>query len=99
MLLMLPSTLKLNKHQQPLPRLGLQVSSETNTLSGLELERLKKLRLDHLRVDLTPAEQDFTNKLRAATKQANALSIKLHIGFRLGENSAAELKRLGEAAE
>jgi hypothetical protein len=92
-------TLTLNKHQQPLPRLGLQVSSEMDTLSKTELTRLKKLRLDHLRVELTPAENTFASKLREATKQAKALGVVLHVALRLGDNAAAELKQLSQAAE
>jgi len=92
-------TLTLAKDQTPLPRLGLQVSSEIDTLSDSELDQLRKLRLDHLRVDLKPAENGFATKLREATKQAKALGVVLHIGVRLGEEPAAELKRLSAEAQ
>lgn len=91
-------TLLLHEHQNPLPRLGLQVSSEVDTLSKTELDRLERLRLDHLRVDLNPEEKNFADKLGEATKQAVALDLKLHVGVRFGKNPAEEFKRLGREA-
>ena len=91
-------TLTLHEHQNPLPRLGLQVSSEVDKLPDTELIRLRKLQLDHLRVDLTPAEKNFAVKLSQATKQAKALGVVLHVALRIGEDAATELKLVSEAA-
>ncbi len=71
--------------ETPMPRLGLQVSSQTGSLTAIEIARLKALRLDHLRVDLEPAADDFRKKLTEATTQAKALGISLHAAIRLGK--------------
>ena len=89
-------TLTLTKQEIALPRIGLQVSSEIETLSDTEVARLKQLHLDHLRVHLTPADESLAGKLREATKQANALGVKLHVA--LHSTSVAEFVRVAEAA-
>ena len=71
--------------ETPMPRLGLQVSSQTGSLTAIEIARLKALRLDHLRVDLEPAADDFRKKMTEATTQAKALGISLHAAIRLGK--------------
>ena len=91
-------TLTLTDKRTPLPRIGLKVSSEIDSLSDKEAERLRKLRLDHLRVDLIPAGAEFEAKFRAAHKQANSLGVTLHLGLRLGENPKADLKRVRDLA-
>jgi hypothetical protein len=71
--------------ETPMPRLGLQVSSQTGSLTEIEIARLKALRLDHLRVDLEPAGEDFRKKLAEATAQAKALGVGLHAAIRPGK--------------
>ena len=91
--------LTLSDQLTPLPRLGLQVSSEIDTLSPQEIERLRKLRLDHLRVDLKPAQAGFTERLGRATRQANLLGARLHLGLELGDDPKAEVAAVARAAE
>ena len=86
--------LTLAHDQSALPRIGLQVSSQVETLSDLELRRLKRLNLDHLRVDLALASDDFPRKLRQAATQSKALGVALQVGLRLGQRPDAELQRL-----
>lgn len=62
-----------------LPLLGLQVSGEVEDLTAGQVERLKQLNLDHLRVDLSLAGTSFVDELRRATRQANALGVSLHV--------------------
>lgn len=82
------TVLTLRDGESPMPRLGLQVSSQTDSLTDIEVARLKALRLDHLRVDLEPAGDDFRRKLSQAAAQANALGVKLLVGLRLGKPGA-----------
>ncbi|RIK83617.1 MAG: hypothetical protein DCC68_03185 [Planctomycetota bacterium] len=86
--------LALGKAESRLPKIGLQVSSESSELSPRQIERLKELRLDHVRVDLDLASDTFAVKLRQADRQGKALNVPLHVGIRLGDKPEAELQRL-----
>lgn len=86
--------LTLEGEAMPLPRIGLHVSSQVDGLSELDVKRLKLLNLDHLRVDLTPASNDFPRQLRRAAEQSKALGVTLQAGLRLGREPEAELKKL-----
>ncbi len=92
-------TLTLGEKRTPLPRLGLMVSSEMDTLSDTEINRLRALDLDHLRIDLTPSEPGFTQRLQAAATQTKTLDVGLHLGLRLGDDAAKDLKRIAKALE
>lgn len=80
--------LTLTDHVVPLPSIGLQVSSELENLTELQIERLRALHLDHLRVDLRLSNESFVNDLRRATMQADTLGVSMQIGLRLGETPA-----------
>lgn len=82
------SVLTLGERESALPLLGLQVSGEVKNLTGLQLERLKALHLDHLRVDLAISGKSFIEDLRRATREAKALGVKLHIGVSVGDSPA-----------
>jgi hypothetical protein len=79
------TVLTLEASETALPRLGVQVSSEVVDLTEVQLERLKALHLDHLRVDLALSQASFVDELRRATEQAHALGISLHVGLNLGD--------------
>ena len=79
------AVLTLGRVETPLPRLGLQVSEEVAHLTEKQLDRLKALRLDHLRGDL-PLSAAFVEELRRATTQAKALGVNLQVGVQLGES-------------
>ncbi len=90
-------TLTLGKQESRLPRLGLQVASETGELSQGQIDRLKQLKLDHLRVDVRSADESFAAKLRAADRQAKAIGAPLHLGVVLGKQAAAaEVNKFAE---
>ena len=78
--------LTLTEQKIVLPRLGLQVSSEVQGLTKLQIQRLKKLNLDHLRIDLSLSEKSYLTNLRRAILQAQALKTSLHIGLNLGKS-------------
>lgn len=80
--------LTLGKNESSLPLLGVQVSGEVEDLTDEQLNRLKALNLDHLRVDLMLSDDSFVNKLRMATRQAKALSVSLQIVLGLGDSPA-----------
>lgn len=82
--------------RQLLPGIGLQMSSQTKRLSDGEIERLRELHLDHLRVDITPADQTASATLRTAADQAKRLEVKLHVGLHLSTTAAGELESLAD---
>lgn len=82
------AVLTLSENETSLPRLGVQVSSEVQNLTEIQLQRLQALHLDHLRIDLALSNDSFVNDLRRATQQARALGVALHIGLNLGESPA-----------
>ena len=83
----------------PLPGIGLRVSSQVAALSNIQQARLKALNLDHLRVDLTLAEDPLVDILAQATSQARALGVTLHVGLHLGDNPEEELTQLAAVLE
>jgi hypothetical protein len=87
-------TLTTGKQTAKLPGIGLQMSSQTDTLSPAEIDRLQQLRLDHLRVDLTLADEQFTTRLSNAAAQAKSLNTKLLAAVHLGKSPEVELQRL-----
>ncbi|MEX2168540.1 MAG: hypothetical protein WD851_04480 [Pirellulales bacterium] len=89
-----PVVLSRGEKQWPVPRLGLQISSESDDLNERQLQLLKALRLDHLYVSVAPSEHAFDDKLRRAVREANALGVPLHVAIRLGEHPDVEMKYL-----
>ena len=85
--------------QEPLPGIGLQISSQASTLSETALNRLSALNLDHVRVDLTPSHDSSSGLLRRATERANALGVTLHVGLHLGDQPEQELAKLSAELE
>ena len=80
------AVLTLKEQETALPRLGLQVSGEVENLTDLQLQRIKALGLDHLRIDLSLSKESMSKDLRRATQQAKALGVPLHIGLNVGES-------------
>jgi D-apionolactonase len=76
-----------------LPKVGLCVASHGEALSEREKKRLRALRLSHLRVDLTLAE-NYQEKLEHAVNEARALGVKLELALVLSDNTEAELTSL-----
>ncbi len=79
---------------RPLPGIGLRVSSQTADLTESEVARLRALRLDHLRVDLNPADGEASADLRRAAQQAQQVGAKLHVALHLGEQGEQALENL-----
>ena len=62
---------------RPLPLLGLGAASHGEELSSSAMERLRALRLHHLRVDLPLADPTCPQRLERAAREAMALGIAL----------------------
>ena len=69
----------------PLPKLGLGMASHDLPLNEMEVGRLKHLKPDHLRCDLTPLAEGWESRWREAVRQARALDCRLHMALHLGE--------------
>jgi len=65
-----------------LPALGLGMASDGRPLTADQIDRLKKLRLGHVRVDL-PSHADAGPLLRRAAEEARALDVKLEVALTL----------------
>ncbi len=65
----------------PLPPLGLCAASHGRPLTATEIQRLKALRLAHLRVDLNLADAAFASVLEQAWVEAQQLGASLHLAL------------------
>ncbi|MFN0128617.1 MAG: hypothetical protein ACKV19_18245 [Verrucomicrobiales bacterium] len=83
-----PVVLTLSDKRSALPRLGLQVSGEVKNLTASQINHLKALHLDHLRVDLALSREGFADDLHRAAEQARALGVSLHVALNLGKTPA-----------
>lgn len=79
-----------------LPRLGLCVASHGQPLSERERKRLSRLRLDHLRVNLSLGDEGHLEVLRQAIEEAEALGTTLHVALMLADDAKERLHRLAE---
>ena len=70
-----------------LPPLGLCVASHGRPLTAGENERLRALRLSHLRVDLRLDDPGYPEALEQAWREARELGAGLHIALELSEQS------------
>jgi hypothetical protein len=77
-----------------LPPIGLCVASHQGPLSAREIERLRQLRLSHLRVDLRLDDPGYPKLLAQAAAEANAIGVGLHIALGLGGEVEAALPAL-----
>jgi hypothetical protein len=77
----------------PIPPIGLGVASTGQSLSEREIERLKVLRLRHLRVDLRLANPSYAAQLKQAVAEAGALGVPLEVALILSEKVEDELER------
>ncbi len=75
----------------PMPRLGVGIASHGHALSPGELQRLKALHLDHLRVDLWLNEADYPDHLRQTTDEVQAMDASLHVALHLSGQAEQEL--------
>lgn len=77
-----------------LPPIGLCVASHRRPLAPREIERLKVLRLSHLRVDLPLDDAAYPVLLGQAVTEARAIGAGLHVALGLGANPEQQINTL-----
>jgi len=82
-----------------LPALGLGTASHGAPLSRREVELLQALRLDHVRADVHPGEEDWQAELRRAIDDSRALDVPLELALFLGDGPEEQLEAVAEAVE
>lgn len=88
-------TFSISSHSEVrLPRIGLVFTYHGEPLTQKELERLKKLNLSHLRVDVNLAHLNYDSVLYRANCEAKALGVPLEIALTLSDEAVRELSRL-----
>jgi hypothetical protein len=78
----------------PLPKIGLAVASHGRPLGDRQIERLRALKLDHLRVDLPLGQTGWRQRLEQAAMQAQRLGVSLQAAITLADDAEAELTAL-----
>ena len=95
-----PLTLEISSGDpRPLPRIGLGVASHGEPLNTEELERLKRLNLSHLRVDVDLTQPDYESALRRAIDEARGLGVSLEVALFLTDAAAEELRAFAEVVD
>lgn len=89
-----PLTLTISADTEALPRIGLEIATNGHPLNSTEIEHLRALKLDHLRVVLRLYEPDASTVLLEATDQANVLGVPLEIALWLSDKAEQELDDL-----
>ena len=84
---------------RPLPPIGLCVARHGQAWTPAETERLKALKLSHLRVDLRLATGDYVGLLAEAAAQADQLGAGLQVGLTVSDNAAEELEAFSRHLE
>jgi D-apionolactonase len=77
-----------------LPSIGLGISSHGGALDVREIERLRKLRLDHLRVDLHLRDRGYPDALARAARECEALVCALELAVFVTDDASTELAGL-----
>lgn len=77
-----------------LPRLGLSAASHSQTLTPLELQRLRMLNLSHLRVDVHFDQLTWRQRLQHALDEAHTLDLALELALHLTADLTTDLSAL-----
>ncbi|MCI0410349.1 MAG: hypothetical protein L0191_17605, partial [Acidobacteria bacterium] len=81
----------------PMPEIGLAIASHGGPLTDGEIERLRALRVSHLRVDLNLWEPGWRALLQRATHETRKLGSALEAAIFISDSAEDELKLLLEA--
>ena len=78
--------------RSPLPRLGLAIASHGESLDARSIERLRRLRLAHLRVDLALEKREWRATAQQPVEQSMLLGVPLEIMLQMppAEHGAVE---------
>ncbi len=77
-----------------LPQLGLGVAAHDVEFSGSDKEALRRLHLDHLRVDLHLSDPDAAARLARAERECSALGCGMELALFVTDNADRELSGL-----
>jgi hypothetical protein len=80
------------------PALGVRMAKHHQPLTELEAERIRALKLSHLRADISFIS-DWRAELRAAKAEAEQLHLPLQCALHLGANPESELAELARELE
>jgi D-apionolactonase len=80
------------------PALGVRMARHGQALSEAEAERIRALRLGHLRAEISLGDRG-REELRAASEQANQMRLPLHCALHCGANAEAELAEFARELE
>jgi len=83
-----------SKPEGKLPVIGFGVHAGRARLSGKQLARVKRLRPDHLRVDLELSQPGYSSLLKSAWEEANAVGTRLQVGLILSEDAGVQLEAM-----
>ncbi|GIX07331.1 MAG: hypothetical protein KatS3mg115_1734 [Candidatus Poribacteria bacterium] len=83
----------------PLPPIGLGIASHGQPLSAREVDRLRRLHLSHLRVDLCLSDPSYARRLERAWREAETLGAGLEVAFFLSESPVRQLEDLIQELE
>jgi hypothetical protein len=81
---------------RPGPNIGLGLPEANASHNAVVIERLRKLKLDHVRVDCRLWERDWARRFRRACKLAQSFGAGLHVAIFFEEEHGSELQRLGQ---
>lgn len=84
-------TLKPVAERIPLPKIGLGAASHDEPLYPAAVERLRQLRLAHLRVDVHPDRVGWETRLDRIASEAAVIGVPLEIALHLSDEAEAEL--------
>ena len=90
-----PITFSVAEHSgERLPRLGLGFPDHGRPATDQEIERLRALRLAHIRVELDLQHSEYAQRLRQANIEARRLGAVLELAIFLSDAAARELEAL-----
>jgi hypothetical protein len=74
------------------------IAADGKAISAKQIERLKAMKLAHLRVDLPLWEKNWPSKLKRAVRDVEALGAKLEIGLFVSNDAEGELQMFAGAS-
>lgn len=93
-----PLTLHLTSAERTLPLLGLSAASHDEPLSHRQIERLKALRLNHLRVDVRFDQPNWRDRLARRAAEAASIGAALEVALHLSDPAEEQLAAVAQMA-
>jgi hypothetical protein len=93
-----PLTLRPTLTERILPLIGLGAASHDEPLSPRQIERLKALRLAHLRVDVRFDQPDWRDRLTRRAQEAASIGAALEVALHLSDPAEEQLAAVAQLA-